>query len=207
MAKRQRARSTGALLSAQHRLHLASASMSGRSSDTIRTAREFAETASPGCSARCRTWRPRRPRPVRAGAVRPVGGDPAPASAARRFPYVTGSWRYARGLAFAATGRRPTPRASWPRCDRSPRRARRADARVLLQDAGDPHPRGECARRGDRRAVGPDGPRRPPLPGRRGGAGRPLVHRAAGLVLPGPAIPGRGPPSRRAAGRGGGRLS
>ena len=110
------------------------------------------------CCARCRTWRPRADGPaLRAGALRPVGGDPAPAGARRRSSRTsTGCWHYARGLAFAATGRRAEAEGELAALAASPRGAGRPVARVLLQDAGDPRPRGQRARRGDRRAVGPD---------------------------------------------------
>ena len=62
---------------------------------------------------------------LRPGPLRPLGGDPR---ASRRRPRAsrtsTGAWRYARGLAFAATGRRDEAEASWPRSARSPRACR-----------------------------------------------------------------------------------
>ena len=84
-----------------------SASMEGRGSDTIRAAREFAETATPAML--------RQMPDMETGAAAPLFAlarfgrweeilrqSPPPAE----FPYVTVAWRYARGLAFAGTGRR-----------------------------------------------------------------------------------------------------
>jgi tetratricopeptide (TPR) repeat protein len=85
-----------------------SASMSGRGSDTIRAAREFAETAPPAMVREMPDMETAPAAPLfalaRFGRWEEILRQPRPPA---EFPYVTGSWRYARGLAFAATGRRP----------------------------------------------------------------------------------------------------
>ena len=84
-----------------------SASMSGRSSDTIRTAREFAETASPAMLREMPDMETAPAAPLyalaRFGRWEEILRQPRPPD---ELPYVTGAWRYARGLAYAATGRR-----------------------------------------------------------------------------------------------------
>jgi tetratricopeptide (TPR) repeat protein len=84
-----------------------SASMSGRSADTIRTAREFAETAPPEMLREMPDMETAASAPyfalARFGRWEEILRQPPPSA---EFPYVAGAWRYARGLAFAATGQR-----------------------------------------------------------------------------------------------------
>jgi hypothetical protein len=84
-----------------------SASMSGRSSDTIRAAREFAETAPPAMLREMPDMETAAAAPLyalaRFGRWDEILRQPPPPD---EFPYVTAAWRYSRGLAFAATGRR-----------------------------------------------------------------------------------------------------
>ena len=109
IAKRQAERDLPrALLPAQPRLPLAGGQhgRTGRGDDAGR-ARVRRGRAAGRCSARCRTWRPRRRRRIFALAR---FGRWEEILASRRRPRSsrtsTGAWRYARGLAFAATGRR-----------------------------------------------------------------------------------------------------
>ncbi|HEY7601979.1 MAG TPA: hypothetical protein VIB60_05695 [Methylomirabilota bacterium] len=84
-----------------------SASMQGRGAETIRAAREFAETASPAMLREMPDMETAAAAPLvalaRFGRWEEILRQPAPLP---EFPYVTGAWHYARGLAFAATGRR-----------------------------------------------------------------------------------------------------
>src|SRR5262249_25335156 len=83
------------------------ASMEGRSQDTIRAANEFAGSAPRAMVDQMSDMEtaPSAPLVARPGCGR--GGElprgPAPPA---EWPYVTGAWHYARGLAFVATGRR-----------------------------------------------------------------------------------------------------
>jgi tetratricopeptide (TPR) repeat protein len=88
------------------------ASMEGRSADTVRAARELA-AASPAEMARQMSDMEMGPAAplfalARFGRWEEILRKPAPDPA---LPYVTGAWRYARGLAFAATGRPEQARA------------------------------------------------------------------------------------------------
>jgi tetratricopeptide (TPR) repeat protein len=89
-----------------------SASMAGRAADTIRAAREFAESAPPAMIREMSDMETAPAAPlfalVRFGRWDEALRQPAPPT---EWPYVTGAWRYARGLAFAATGRRPEAEA------------------------------------------------------------------------------------------------
>jgi tetratricopeptide (TPR) repeat protein len=83
-----------------------SASMAGRSADTIRAAREFA-AAVPAAMLREMPDMETAPAApyfalARFGRWEEVLRQPAPPA---ELPYVTGAWRYARGLAFTATAR------------------------------------------------------------------------------------------------------
>jgi tetratricopeptide (TPR) repeat protein len=85
-----------------------SASMAGRSAETIRAAREYAASAP---AAMVREMPDMETAPAapyfalaRFGRWEEILAEPAPPA---EFPYATGAWRYARGLAFIATGRRP----------------------------------------------------------------------------------------------------
>jgi tetratricopeptide (TPR) repeat protein len=84
-----------------------SAMMQGRSAETIRAAREFAETASPAMLREMPDMETAPSAPLfalaRFGRWDEILRQPAPPA---EFPYVTAAWHYARGLAFAATGRR-----------------------------------------------------------------------------------------------------
>jgi tetratricopeptide (TPR) repeat protein len=84
-----------------------SASMQGRGAETIRAAREFAETATPAMLREMPDMETAAAAPLvslaRFGRWEEILSQPAPPA---EFPYVTGSWHYSRGLAFAATGRR-----------------------------------------------------------------------------------------------------
>ena len=82
-----------------------SASMQGRSAETIRAAREFAANAPPEMIAKMPDMETAPVAPivalVRFGRWDDVLGLAAPP---RDWPYTTGVWRYARGLAFNAKG-------------------------------------------------------------------------------------------------------
>ena len=84
-----------------------SASMEGRSAETIRAAREFAESAPPAMVHEMSDMETAPAAPyfalARFGRWEEILRQPAPPA---EFPYVTGAWRYSRGLAFIATGRR-----------------------------------------------------------------------------------------------------
>jgi len=84
-----------------------SASMSGRSGETIRAAREFAETAPPAMLREMPDMETAASAPLyalaRFGRWDEILRQPAPPA---EFPYVNVGWHYSRGLAFAATGRR-----------------------------------------------------------------------------------------------------
>ena len=176
------------------------ASMEGRSAETIRAAREFAEAAPPTMLREMPDMETAPAAPIlRAGPLRPLGGDPARARAARG---VAVRHRRLALLARPRLHRHGTPGrgrgASWPRSGASasavpPER----HARRLLQDQDDARPRRRRPRRRDRRADGADRRRRSGTSRGGGRAGRPLVHRAARLVLPGPPVA-----RRRAAQRG-----
>lgn len=84
-----------------------SASMEGRGAETIRAAREFADAA-PAAMVREMSDMETAPAApyfalARFGRWEEILRQPAPPA---EFPYVTGAWRYSRGLAFIATGRR-----------------------------------------------------------------------------------------------------
>jgi tetratricopeptide (TPR) repeat protein len=83
------------------------ASMQGRSAETIRAAREFAETAPPAMLREMPDMETAAAAPLvslaRFGRWEEILRQPAPPA---EFPYVTAAWHYSRGLAFAATGRR-----------------------------------------------------------------------------------------------------
>jgi hypothetical protein len=83
------------------------ASMDGRGAETIRAAREFAESVPPAVLRQMPDMETAPAAPIlalaRFGRWEEILRQPAPPS---DLPYVTGAWRYARGLAFAATGRR-----------------------------------------------------------------------------------------------------
>jgi tetratricopeptide (TPR) repeat protein len=82
-----------------------SASMQGRSADTIRAAREFAESAPPQMIKDMPDMETAPVAPIvalaRFGRWDDVLREPAPPA---EWPYVRGVWHYARGLAFNATG-------------------------------------------------------------------------------------------------------
>ena len=84
-----------------------SASMQGRSAETIRAAREFAESAPPAMLREMPDMETAASAPLvslaRFGRWEEILRQPAPPA---EFPYVTAAWHYSRGLAFAATGRR-----------------------------------------------------------------------------------------------------
>ena len=84
-----------------------SASMEGRAAETIRAAREFADAAPPAMVREMSDMETAPAAPffalARFGRWEEILRQPAPPA---EFPYVTGAWRYARGLAFIATGRR-----------------------------------------------------------------------------------------------------
>jgi tetratricopeptide (TPR) repeat protein len=83
------------------------ASLDGRGVETIRAAREFAESVPPAMLREMPDMETAPAAPIfalaRFGRWEEILRQPAPPS---DLPYVTGAWRYARGLAFAATGRR-----------------------------------------------------------------------------------------------------
>jgi tetratricopeptide (TPR) repeat protein len=84
------------------------ASMEGRGAETIRAAREFAAAVPADAAAQMSDMETAPAAPLfalaRFGRWEEILTAPAPPAA---LPYVTGAWRYARGLAFAATGRGP----------------------------------------------------------------------------------------------------
>jgi tetratricopeptide (TPR) repeat protein len=84
------------------------ASMEGRSAETIRAAREFAAEAPLDMVRKASDMETAPAAPIlalaRFGRWEEILRQPA---APPDLPYVAGAWRYARGLAFAATGRRP----------------------------------------------------------------------------------------------------
>jgi tetratricopeptide (TPR) repeat protein len=88
------------------------ASLGGRAADTMRAAREFAESVPPAMLREIPDMETAQAAPyfalARFGRWEEVLGLPAPPA---EFPYVTGAWRYSRGLAFIATGRRPEAEA------------------------------------------------------------------------------------------------
>ena len=83
-----------------------SASMEGRSAETIRAARDFAESAPVAMVRQMSDMETAPAAPyfalARFGRWEEIMRQPAPPA---EFPYVTGAWRYSRGLAFIATGR------------------------------------------------------------------------------------------------------
>jgi tetratricopeptide (TPR) repeat protein len=83
------------------------ASMDGRAVETIRAAREFAGSVPPAMLREMPDMETAPAAPLfalaRFGRWEEILRQPSPPS---ELPYVTGAWRYARGLAFAATGRR-----------------------------------------------------------------------------------------------------
>jgi len=84
-----------------------SASMEGRSAETVRAARQFAESAPVAMVREMSDMETAPAAPyfalARFGRWEEILSQPAPPA---EFPYVTGAWRYSRGLAFIATGRR-----------------------------------------------------------------------------------------------------
>ncbi len=84
-----------------------SASMEGRAAETIRAAREFADAAPLAMVREMPDMETAPAAPffalARFGRWEEILRQPAPPA---EFPYVTGAWHYARGLAFIATGRR-----------------------------------------------------------------------------------------------------
>jgi tetratricopeptide (TPR) repeat protein len=83
-----------------------SASMEGRSAETIRAARQFAGSAPVAMVREMSDMETAPAAPyfalARFGRWEEILRQPAPPA---EFPYVTGAWRYSRGLAFIATGR------------------------------------------------------------------------------------------------------
>ncbi len=83
------------------------ASMDGRGAETIRAAREFAESVPPAMLREMPDMETAPSAPLfalaRFGRWEEILRQPAPPA---ELPYVTGAWRYTRGLAFVATGRR-----------------------------------------------------------------------------------------------------
>jgi tetratricopeptide (TPR) repeat protein len=81
------------------------ASMEGRSADTVRAAREFAAAVPPAMLREMPDMETAPAAPLfalaRFGRWDEILREPAPPA---EWPYVTGAWRYARGLALAATG-------------------------------------------------------------------------------------------------------
>jgi len=84
-----------------------SASMEGRSAEALRGARELAAATPPDMVRQMSDMEIGPPAPLfalaRFGRWDDILREPAPDPT---LPYVTGAWRYTRGLAFAATGRR-----------------------------------------------------------------------------------------------------
>jgi tetratricopeptide (TPR) repeat protein len=83
------------------------ASMDGRGAETIRAAREFAESVPPAMLREMPDMETAPSAPLfalaRFGRWEEILRQPAPPG---ELPYVTGAWRYTRGLALVATGRR-----------------------------------------------------------------------------------------------------
>jgi tetratricopeptide (TPR) repeat protein len=83
-----------------------SASMEGRNAETLRAARDFAKEASAEMAREMSDMETAPAAPmfalVRFGRWEEALAQPAPPAG---LPYVTGAWRYTRGLAYAATGR------------------------------------------------------------------------------------------------------
>ena len=83
------------------------ASMEGRSAETVRAAREFATVAPTEAILKMSDMETAPAAPLlalaRFGRWDEILREPAPPAG---MPYVTGVWRYSRGVAFAATGRR-----------------------------------------------------------------------------------------------------
>jgi tetratricopeptide (TPR) repeat protein len=88
------------------------ASMEGRSAETVRAARELAAATPPEMVREMPEMEAAHAAPLfalaRFGRWDEILREPAPD---RTWPYATGAWRYARGLAFAATGRPEPARA------------------------------------------------------------------------------------------------
>jgi tetratricopeptide (TPR) repeat protein len=88
------------------------ASMEGRSAETVRAARELAAATPPEMVREMPEMEAAHAAPLfalaRFGRWDEILREPAPD---RAWPYATGAWRYARGLAFAATGRPEPARA------------------------------------------------------------------------------------------------
>jgi tetratricopeptide (TPR) repeat protein len=86
----------------------AAARMEGRSADTIRAAREFAESVPPAMLREMPDMETAPAAPLfalaRFGRWEEILRQPEPPA---EWPYARGAWHYARGLAFVATGRRP----------------------------------------------------------------------------------------------------
>ena len=185
------------------------ASMEGRSAETVRAAREFAAAAPTEMILQMSDMETAPAAPLlalaRFGRWDEILREPAPPAG---MPYVTGVWRYARGVAFAATGRPQDAARELARARGHPGpRAAGAHARRVLQDAGHAPARRRGPGRRDRRARRR---RRDGGPALRAGGedpGRPLVHRAAALVLSRAPVAGRGAAGRRASGGGGGGVS
>jgi tetratricopeptide (TPR) repeat protein len=82
------------------------ASMEGRAADTIRAAREFADSVPPAMLREMSDMETAPAAPLfalaRFGRWEEILRQPEPPA---EWPYVRGAWRYARGVAFAATGR------------------------------------------------------------------------------------------------------
>ena len=82
------------------------ASMEGRSAETLRAARELAAATPPGMARKMSDMENGPAAPLfalaRFGRWEEILREPAPDP---ELPYATGAWHYARGLAFAATGR------------------------------------------------------------------------------------------------------
>jgi tetratricopeptide (TPR) repeat protein len=83
------------------------AGMDGRGAETLRAAREFAESVPPAMLREMPDMETAPAAPyfalARFGRWEETLRQPAPPA---ELPYVTGAWRYSRGLAFIATGRR-----------------------------------------------------------------------------------------------------
>jgi tetratricopeptide (TPR) repeat protein len=83
------------------------ASMDGRGTETLRAAREFAESVPPAMLREMPDMETAPAAPyfalARFGRWEEILRQPAPPA---ELPYVTGAWRYSRGLAFIATARR-----------------------------------------------------------------------------------------------------
>lgn len=83
------------------------ASMEGRAAETIRAARQFADSVPPAMLREMSDMETAPAAPLfalaRFGRWEDILRQPEPPAA---WPYVRGAWRYTRGVAFAATGRR-----------------------------------------------------------------------------------------------------